>query len=82
MDGDRTPLASVDTVREVKRLGYADSPLDRFVPGGAGAATPALASLRAARAFQTRAAAPACAAQNRTARRAGTAKSPDANRPQ
>jgi hypothetical protein len=40
-------------------------------------------SLRAAaRALQIRAAAPACAAQNWTARRAGTARSPDASRPQ
>ena len=84
MGGARPPLASVETVREeLKRLGYLDSSLDRFVLGGAGGATPVRASLRAAaRAFQIRAAAPACAAQNRTARRAGTARSPDASRPQ
>jgi len=49
MGGDRPPLASVDTVREeLRRLGYLDSSLDRFVLGGAGAATPLRASLRAA----------------------------------
>jgi hypothetical protein len=41
MGGSRPPLASVDTVREeLKRLGYLDSSLDRFVLGGEGAATP------------------------------------------
>lgn len=45
----RPPLASVDTVREeLKRLGYLDSSLDRFVLGGAGGTTPLRASLRAA----------------------------------
>ena len=49
MGGDRPPLASVDTVREeLRRLGYLDSSLDRFVLGGAGGTTPLRASLRAA----------------------------------
>ena len=47
--GERPPLASVETVREeLRRLGYLDSSLDRFVLGGAGATTPVRASLRAA----------------------------------
>ena len=45
----RPPLSSVESVRdELKRLGYLDSGLDRFVLGGAGASSPARASLRAA----------------------------------
>ena len=49
MGDARPPLASVDAVREeLKRLGYLDSSLDRFVLGGAGAATPLRASIRAA----------------------------------
>ena len=49
MAGPRPPLASVETVREeLKRLGYLDSSLDRFVLGGAGASSPFRASLRAA----------------------------------
>jgi hypothetical protein len=45
----RPPLASVDAVREeLRRLGYLDSSLDRFVLGGAGAVSPFRASLRAA----------------------------------
>jgi hypothetical protein len=49
MSDARPPLASVDTVREeLRRLGYLDSSLDRFVLAGAFAATPARASLRAA----------------------------------
>jgi hypothetical protein len=49
MGGDRPPLASVDSVREeLRRLGYLDSSLDRFVLGGAGGTTPVRASLRAA----------------------------------
>ena len=43
------PLASVDEVRdELKRLGYLDSGLDRFVLGGAGSPSPVKASARAA----------------------------------
>jgi hypothetical protein len=49
MGDARPPLASVETVREeLRRLGYLDSSLDRFVLGGAGATTPVRASLRAA----------------------------------
>jgi hypothetical protein len=49
MDGDRPPLASVDAVREeLRRLGYLDSSLDRFVLRDASGATPLAASLRAA----------------------------------
>ena len=49
MDGDPSPLASVDAVRdELRRLGYLDSSLDRFVLQGASGATPLAASLRAA----------------------------------
>ncbi len=46
---ERAPLASVDEVREeLRRLGYLQSGLDRFVLGGAAATTPARASWRAA----------------------------------
>ncbi len=49
MGDPRPPLASVDTVREeLRRLGYLDSSLDRFVLGGTGGTTPVRASLRAA----------------------------------
>jgi hypothetical protein len=49
MGDARPPLASVDAVREeLRRLGYLDSSLDRFVLGGAGSASPFRASLRAA----------------------------------
>ena len=50
MDEPRPPLASVDVVRdELRRLGYLDSGLDRFVlGGGAAAGSPLRASLRAA----------------------------------
>ncbi|HXK11770.1 MAG TPA: alkaline phosphatase family protein [Vicinamibacteria bacterium] len=49
MGDGRPPLATVDAVREeLRRLGYLDSSLDRFVLGGAGDATPLRASLRAA----------------------------------
>ena len=49
MSADRPPLASVETVREeLRRLGYLDSSLDRFVLTGASGATPLGASLRAA----------------------------------
>jgi hypothetical protein len=50
MDEPRPPLASVDAVREeLRRLGYLDSGLDRFVlGGGAAAGSPLRASLRAA----------------------------------
>ena len=45
----RPPLSSVDAVREeLRRLGYLDSGLDRFVLGGAVPASPVRASLRAA----------------------------------
>ena len=38
MASERPPLASVEAVREeLRRLGYLDSGLDRFVLGGAGA---------------------------------------------
>ena len=40
MDADPPPLASVDAVRdELRRLGYLDSSLDRFVLQGASAAS-------------------------------------------
>jgi len=43
------PLASVDQVRdELRRLGYLEHGVDRFVLGGAGSTTPARASARAA----------------------------------
>ena len=49
MGAERPPLASVETVREeLRRLGYLDSSLDRFVLTGASGATPLGASLRAA----------------------------------
>ncbi len=49
MDEPRPPLASVDVVRdELRRLGYLDSGLDRFVLGGGAAGSPLRASLRAA----------------------------------
>jgi hypothetical protein len=49
MDGERPPLASVESVREeLRRLGYLDSSLDRFVLQGASGATPLAASLRTA----------------------------------
>jgi hypothetical protein len=49
MGDARPPLASVETVREeLRRLGYLDSSLDRFVLGGTGGTTPVRASLRAA----------------------------------
>ena len=49
VDPARPPIASVETVREeLKRLGYLDSSLDRFVLGGAGGPSPFLASLRTA----------------------------------
>ena len=50
MGAERPPLSSVETVREeLRRLGYLDSSLDRFVLTGAAGATPLGASLRAAR---------------------------------
>lgn len=46
---ERAPIASVEAVREeLRRLGYLDSSLDRFVLGGAGGPSPFRASLRAA----------------------------------
>jgi hypothetical protein len=46
---ERPPLASVDSVREeLRRLGYLDSGIDRFVLGAAGGESPLRASLRAA----------------------------------
>jgi hypothetical protein len=46
---DRPPLSSVETVREeLRRLGYLDSSLDRFVLGDASGQGPLAASLRAA----------------------------------
>ena len=46
---DREPLSSVETVREeLRRLGYLDSSLDRFVLGDASGRGPLAASLRAA----------------------------------
>jgi hypothetical protein len=45
----RPPLSTVEGVRdELRRLGYLDSGLDRFVLGGAGTASPWRASLQAA----------------------------------
>ena len=49
MSAERPPLATVETVREeLRRLGYLDSSLDRFVLADASGATPLGASLRAA----------------------------------
>ena len=49
MAEDRPPLSSVEAVREeLRRLGYLDSGLDRFVLAGAGGRSPLVASLRAA----------------------------------
>jgi len=49
MSAERPPLASVETVREeLRRLGYLDSSLDRFVLADSSGATPLGASLRAA----------------------------------
>jgi len=49
MADPRPPLSYVDAVREeLRRLGYLDSSLDRFVLGGAGSSSPVRASLRAA----------------------------------
>jgi hypothetical protein len=49
MTDQRAPLASVDEVREeLRRLGYLQSGLERFVLGGAATATPTRASWRAA----------------------------------
>src|SRR5260221_11702331 len=49
VDPERPPIAPGETVREeLKRLGYLDSSLDRFVLGGAGGPSPFLASLRTA----------------------------------
>lgn len=49
MSADRPPLATVDSVREeLRRLGYLDSSLDRFVLKDSSGATPLAASLRAA----------------------------------
>jgi hypothetical protein len=49
MAEDRPPLSSVEAVRdELRRLGYLDRGLDRFVLAGAGGRSPLLASLRAA----------------------------------
>jgi hypothetical protein len=46
---ERPPLASVEQVREeLRRLGYLDTGVDRFVLGGAGAVSPLRASARAA----------------------------------
>jgi hypothetical protein len=46
MASERPPLASVEAVREeLRRLGYLDSGLDRFVLGGAASASPFRASL-------------------------------------
>jgi len=46
MASERPPLASVDAVREdLRRLGYLDSGLDRFLLGGAGGASPFRACL-------------------------------------
>jgi hypothetical protein len=48
MPEDKAPLSSVEAVRdELRRLGYLDSGLDRFVLAGAGARSPLMASLRA-----------------------------------
>ncbi len=49
MASERPPLSSVEAVRdELRRLGYLDSGLDRFVLAGAGAASPLRASMAAA----------------------------------
>jgi hypothetical protein len=49
MPEDRQPVASVEEVRaELKRLGYLDSGLDRFVLGGAGGTSAVRASAAAA----------------------------------
>ncbi|HET7291924.1 MAG TPA: alkaline phosphatase family protein [Vicinamibacteria bacterium] len=49
MDETRSPIASVEEVREqLRRLGYLDSGLDRFVLGGAGTHSPWRASSRVA----------------------------------
>lgn len=49
MASERPPIASVEQVREeLRRLGYLDSGLDRFVLSGAGAAPPVAASARVA----------------------------------
>jgi Type I phosphodiesterase / nucleotide pyrophosphatase len=49
MAEDRAPLSSVEAVREeLRRLGYLDHGLDRFVLSGAGGPSPLRASLRAA----------------------------------
>ncbi len=49
MSGGRAPLSSVDDVRaELRRLGYLDSGLERFVLGGATPATPLRACLATA----------------------------------
>jgi len=49
LDPERPPIASVEAVREeLRRLGYLDSSLDRFVLGAAGGPSPFRASLRAA----------------------------------
>jgi hypothetical protein len=48
VDEPKSPLASVDTVREeLRRLGYLDSGLDRFVLGGGGSGSTLAASWRA-----------------------------------
>src|SRR5262249_6335066 len=49
MASERPPLSSVDAVRdELRRLGYLDSGLDRFVLAGAAAPSPFAACLRVA----------------------------------
>jgi type I phosphodiesterase/nucleotide pyrophosphatase len=49
MDSPRPPLAQVEDVREeLRRLGYLDHGVDRFVLAGAKSATPLRASIRAA----------------------------------
>jgi Type I phosphodiesterase / nucleotide pyrophosphatase len=49
MDSERPPLATVEAVREeLKRLGYLESGLDRFVLAGAGSDSPLRASLAVA----------------------------------
>src|SRR5512140_3315809 len=49
MADSRPPLSSVEAVREdLRRLGYLDSGLDRFVLAGAVPGSPVRASLRAA----------------------------------
>src|SRR5258708_38317937 len=50
MASEKPPLASVGAVREeLKRLGYLESGLDRFVLAGAGGPSPLSASLSVAR---------------------------------